>query len=145
MALLFHEEVIVFTERMFAGVVLGMGQGRILPELQSRVRRVLHHPGRMALIRTGPQRDYESASEPEGEDIAPVFDPTRTCALAGCHELSCRHTHFSISPRALCRYSRAHLPSELVRVSVWTPFQEPASEKLIHPRMWRHRKFRDFE
>ena len=144
MALLFHEEVIVFTERMFAGVVLGMGQGRILPELQSRVRRMLHHPGRMALIRTGPQRDYESASEPEGEDIAPVFDPTRTCAVAGCHELSCRHTHFSISPSSVQILSGSLAIGACPCISL-DPVQEPASEKLIHPRMWRHRKFRDFE
>ena len=64
--------------------------------------------------------------EVEDDMHPPHGDPTRTCTVAWCHELSCQSTHFSVSPLALAEYINSHAPVETVRVQLWLPFQGPA-------------------
>ena len=61
------------------------------------------------------------------DNMTPTWaDPSRTCTMAWCHELSCQNTHFATQPSALAEYFERHAPYETVRVHLWLPFHGPA-------------------
>ena len=60
------------------------------------------------------------------DNMTPTMaDPSRTCTMAWCHELSCQNTHFATHPSALAEYFERHAPHETVRVHLWLPFHGP--------------------
>ena len=60
------------------------------------------------------------------DDMHPgVADPSRTCTVAWCHELSCQSTHFAVTADALAEYFARYAPTAVVRIHLWLPFQGP--------------------